>query len=211
MPLDNSIGFHTNAAEFLFQPEVVKDRQDQDLKLKQKTPLPLRPQRTYKRYNRDNRTPLFHDPTLPPGWSRYFSCVSKFPLLGCLFFVSHMDLALMKILQEGDAEDDGGDCRGVGHLPDRPNWEEVPLKTRDSAPLREDRRGLHAVGGLRLQPFWLQRTGVSKCTNSSQEGPYMYYQVIEEDQNIPYWEEHGEIDPSQFLDDNFHCPQVISR
>merc|ERR1719500_2728740 len=54
LPLDNSIGFHTNAAEFLFQPEVVKDR----------------PQRTYKRYNRDNRTPLFHDPTLPPGWSR---------------------------------------------------------------------------------------------------------------------------------------------
>ena len=38
-----------------------------------------------------------------------------------------------------------------------------------------------------------------------------HYQVIEEDQNIPYWEEHGEIDPSQFLDDNFHCPQVSSR
>merc|ERR1719454_322732 len=48
-PLDNAIGFHTNAAEFLFQPEVVKDR----------------PQRTWKRYRRDDRTPLFHDPTLP--------------------------------------------------------------------------------------------------------------------------------------------------
>ena len=30
LPLDNAIGFHTNAAEFLFQPEVVKDRQDQN-------------------------------------------------------------------------------------------------------------------------------------------------------------------------------------
>ena len=29
LPIDNAIGFHTNAAEFLFQPEVVKDRQDQ--------------------------------------------------------------------------------------------------------------------------------------------------------------------------------------
>ena len=40
MPLDNSIGFHTNAAEFLFQPEVVKDRQDQDLMLKAENSSP---------------------------------------------------------------------------------------------------------------------------------------------------------------------------
>ena len=35
------------------------------------------------------------------------------------------------------------------------------------------------------------------------------HQVIEEDQNIPFWEEPGDLDPSQFLDDQFHCPQVI--
>jgi len=32
-------------------------------------------------------------------------------------------------------------------------------------------------------------------------------QVIEEDQNIPFWEEPGDLDPSHFLDDNFHCHQ----
>ena len=31
MPLVNSGGFQTNAADFLFQPDVVKDRQDQSL------------------------------------------------------------------------------------------------------------------------------------------------------------------------------------
>ena len=55
--------------------------------------------------------------------------------------------------------------------------------------------------------------GVRGCQRHKAEvmaaGAHM--EVIEEDQNIPYWEEHGEIDPSQFLDDNFHCPQVISR
>ena len=41
--------------------------------------------------------------------------------------------------------------------------------------------------------------------------PTYSHQVIEEDQNIPYWEEPGDLDPSQFLDDSFHCPQVVSR
>ena len=37
-------------------------------------------------------------------------------------------------------------------------------------------------------------------------------QVIEEDQNIPFWEEPGDLDPSQLLDDDkFHCPQVRSQ
>ena len=33
-------------------------------------------------------------------------------------------------------------------------------------------------------------------------------QVVEEDQNIPFWEEPGDLDPSDLLDDKFHCPQV---
>ena len=36
--------------------------------------------------------------------------------------------------------------------------------------------------------------------------------MIEEDQNIPFWEEPGDLDPSQLLDDDkFHCPQVRSQ
>ena len=50
-----------------------------------------------------------------------------------------------------------------------------------------------------------------RCVCTIAKRVLTHYQVIEEDQNIPYWEEHGEIDPSQFLDDNFHCPQVSSR
>jgi len=144
LPLDNAIGFHTNAAEFLFQPEVVKDR----------------PQRTYKRYNRDNRTPLFHDPTLPPGWSR-------------------------KVTQRMTGATAGG-------------WDTYlmdPTGKRFRSK-QEVRRHFERIGEvfLRWEDFDFNPFG-SKG------------QVIEEDQNIPFWEEPGDLDPSHFLDDNFHCPQ----
>ena len=79
---------------------------------------------------------------------------------------------------------------------------------------QEIRRHFERIGEVFMRwedfdfnPFGSKGQVQWKCTSHSHHNP----QVIEEDQNIPYWEETGEIDPSQFLDDNFHCPQVVSR
>jgi len=144
LPLVNSGAFQTNAADFLFQPDVVKDR----------------PPRTYNRYKR-NKIPLFHDPTLPPGWSR-------------------------KVTQRMTGATAGG-------------WDTYlidPTGKRFRSK-QEIRRHFERIGEvfLRWEDFDFNPFG-SKG------------QVVEEDQNIPFWEEPGDLDPSDLLDDKFHCPQA---
>ena len=81
---------------------------------------------------------------------------------------------------------------------------------------QEIRRHFERIGEvfLRWEDFDFNPFGskgqVRKCTRANRILTYSH-QVVEEDQNIPYWEEPGDIDPSQFLDDGFHCPQVVSR
>jgi len=132
------IGFNTNAAEFLFRPEVVHERE---------TPV-----KEYKRYNRPDRTPLFHDPTLPPGWSR-------------------------KITQRKT----GGTAGGWDTYIIDPHGKRFRSR-------QEIRRHFELI-----QEVYLQWEDFDFNPFGSKG------QVVEDDQNVPFWEEMGQMDASDFL------------
>ena len=175
------------------------------------TILPVRPQRTYKRYNRDNRTPLFHDPTLPPGWSR-FKCARN---PKSYWWVGHFRWSAWIWIFL---------TYSVGKW--RRGWQEQQLgvgtptlwtqlgrgfaqSKRSDVILRGSER--FSWDGRTLTSTLLAPRDRYEEVYTNQKRILTYpHQVIEEDQNIPFWEEPGDLDPSQFLDDNFHCPQVIS-
>jgi len=124
-------GFSTNVAEFLFRPEVYETRE---------RPKPQ------KRYQSATRTPLFYDPTLPPGWTR-------------------------KVSQRMTGATAGG-------------WDTYimdPVGKRFRSK-QEIRRHFEMVGEtvLRWEDFDFNPFG-SKG------------QVVEDDKNIPFWEEDGDM------------------
>merc|ERR1719481_634984 len=130
-------GFSTNVAEFLFRPEVVKDRE----------PKP----KQYKRYQ-SSRTPLYYDPTLPPGWSR-------------------------KVSQRMTGATAGGFDT---YLID-PTGKRFRSK-------QEIRRHFEKVGEVRW--YW----------EDFDFNPFgSKGQAVEEDKNIPFWEEDGDVNNAEPL------------
>ena len=155
----------------------------------------LRPPRTYNRYKR-NKIPLFHDPTLPPGWSRWIGVVKG---------GGHFLIFCRKVTQRMTGATAGG-------------WDTYlidPTGKRFRSK-QEIRRHFERIGEvfLRWEDFDFNPFGskgqvrldhILNMTSLVTNAPA---QVVEEDQNIPFWEEPGDLDPSDLLDDKFHCPQV---